>query len=81
MADTKAPVETLSFEAALSELETVVSALEKGTVPLEESLVLYERGAELRRHCELKLKQAEAKVTQITEGTDGTLSGHDVDIA
>jgi exodeoxyribonuclease VII small subunit len=81
MADTKAPVDTLSFEAALSELETVVSALEKGAVPLEDSLVLYERGAELRRHCEDKLKQAEAKVTQITEGPDGALSGRDVEIS
>ncbi|WP_424932204.1 exodeoxyribonuclease VII small subunit [Amaricoccus macauensis] len=81
MSDTKAPVADLSFEQALGELETVVGALEKGTVPLEESIALYERGAALRAHCETKLKDAEAKVTQITEAPDGTVTGRDVDIA
>ncbi|MEM8570270.1 MAG: exodeoxyribonuclease VII small subunit [Pseudomonadota bacterium] len=79
--DTQAPVEKLSFEDALSELETVVSALEKGSVPLEQSILLYERGAALRAHCETKLKEAEAKVTQITEGQDGSVTAKEVDLA
>ncbi|MCB1354126.1 MAG: exodeoxyribonuclease VII small subunit [Rhodobacteraceae bacterium] len=81
MAESAAPVATLSFEDALAELESVVTALEKGTVPLEESITLYERGAELRRHCEGKLRDAEAKVTQITQGADGSVGGRDVDIS
>jgi exodeoxyribonuclease VII small subunit len=78
--ETKAPVDTLSFEQALGELESVVGALEKGSVPLEESISLYERGAALRAHCEAKLKEAEAKVTQITEGPNGSVAGEDVEI-
>jgi exodeoxyribonuclease VII small subunit len=78
--EARPPVETLSFEVALGELETVVAALEKGSVPLEESIALYERGAALRAHCEMKLKDAEAKVTQIAEGPDGSVSGEDVEI-
>jgi exodeoxyribonuclease VII small subunit len=64
-------VAALSFEAAMKELETVVSELEKGTVPLEQSIKLYERGAALRSHCEQKLKEAEEKVLRITQGPDG----------
>lgn len=81
MPSDKPPVASLSFEAALGELETVVTALEKGSVPLEELLQLYERGAELRRHCEGKLREAEAKVTQITQTSDGTVSGEDMGAA
>jgi exodeoxyribonuclease VII small subunit len=65
------PVAGLSFEDALAELERVVARLESGEVPLEESIALYARGAELRAHCEDKLKAAEAKVAEITQGPDG----------
>ena len=65
------PVAELSFEAALAELEKVVARLESGEVPLEESIALYARGAELKAHCEDKLKAAEARVAEITQGPDG----------
>jgi exodeoxyribonuclease VII small subunit len=65
------PVGTLTFEAALAELEQVVARLESGDVPLEESIALYARGADLRAHCEDKLKAAEARVAEITQGPDG----------
>jgi exodeoxyribonuclease VII small subunit len=65
------PVADLSFEAALAELERVVARLESGEVPLEESIALYARGAELKAHCEEKLKAAEARVAEITQGPDG----------
>jgi exodeoxyribonuclease VII small subunit len=74
------PVEALSFEAALAELETVVARLEKGEVPLDESIALYARGAELRRHCEDKLKAAEARVAEITQGPNGAVTARPVDI-
>ncbi len=73
MAEKARPVEGLSFEAALAELEQVVARLEKGEVPLEESLALYERGAALRRHCDERLKAAEARVAEITQGPDGSV--------
>lgn len=65
------PVAEMTFEAALAELERVVARLESGEVPLEESIALYSRGAELRGHCEDKLKAAEARVAEITQGPDG----------
>ena len=73
MADT--PVTDMSFEEAMRELEKVVSDLERGDVALEDSIKLYQRGANLRKHCEEKLKAAEEKVAQITLGEDGTPNG------
>ncbi len=61
----------LSFEDALAELERIVQQLEDGDVPLEDSIVIYERGDALRRHCESKLKDAELKVEKIVLGPDG----------
>jgi exodeoxyribonuclease VII small subunit len=79
MAEDAHPVTELSFEDALRELEQVVARLEKGEVPLEESIAFYARGAELRRHCEDKLKAAEARVLEITQGPDG-VGARSVDI-
>ncbi len=56
----------MSFEAAMAELEKVVRDLESGSVELEKSIALYERGAALKAHCEAKLKAAEEKVARIT---------------
>jgi exodeoxyribonuclease VII small subunit len=55
----------MSFEQAMAALEAVVSQLEKGEVPLEQSIALYERGAALKAHCAGKLKDAEEKVELI----------------
>ena len=55
----------MSFEEAMLALEQVVSQLEKGEVPLEQSIALYERGAALKKHCSDKLKLAEEKVELI----------------
>ena len=55
----------MSFEEAMAALETVVSQLEKGEVPLEQSIALYERGAALKAYCAGKLKDAEEKVELI----------------
>lgn len=74
------PVESLTFEAALAELERVVASLEQGDVPLEESIALYGRGAALRAHCQKKLEEAEARVAQITEGADGRVTTKPADL-
>ena len=55
----------LSFEAALKELESIVTKLERGDVPLEESIAIYERGEALKRRCEALLGQAEERVERI----------------
>ncbi len=68
-------VDQMSFEAAMAELEQVVTQLERGEVPLEKSIELYERGALLRKRCETKLKEAEEKVAQITLDAEGNPTG------
>jgi len=69
------PVTEMTFEQAMKALEEVVSRLERGDVALEESIRLYERGAELKKRCEAKLREAEEKVAQITLDTDGNPTG------
>ena len=71
---TKNDVSKLSFEDALKELESIVDKLERGDVPLEKSIEIYERGAALKSHCEQKLKSAELKVEQIVEAAGGKIS-------
>ena len=73
MSDT--PVEEMTFEQAMAELEQVVGQLERGEVPLEQSIALYERGAKLKARCETKLKEAEEKVAAITLDGDGNPKG------
>ena len=70
-----ADVKTMSFEDALLELEQVVSKLERGEVPLDDSIALYERGAKLKKRCEAKLKEAEEKVAKLTLDSDGSPTG------
>ncbi|MDR3526153.1 MAG: exodeoxyribonuclease VII small subunit [Rhizomicrobium sp.] len=64
MADTTG-VDTLTFEAALKELEGIVARLEQGLVELDGSITLYERGQALKAHCEAKLKAAEGRLEKI----------------
>lgn len=64
--DTPKPVDKLSFEQALAELEIIVGKLESGDVELEKSIEIYERGEALRERCDALLKQAEARVEKIT---------------
>ena len=65
------PVEQLTFEAALKELEQIVLRLEQGEVDLEDSIALYERGQALKAHCEKKLKAAEGRLEKIVLGAKG----------
>lgn len=69
------PVAEMSFEEALRELEQVVGQLESGNVDLENSIKFYERGAELKKHCEAKLGQAQARIEQITLAESGQPDG------
>lgn len=72
MAKNTAP-DTLSFEAALEELEALVQSLESGKAPLEDSIKAYERGIALKNHCEKKLKEAQSKIEKITVAPDGSI--------
>lgn len=71
MSDSNAELNSMSFEKALAELETIVARLEKGDVPLEESISIYERGEALKTRCDALLKSAEEKVEKIRTDADG----------
>jgi exodeoxyribonuclease VII small subunit len=75
MPDQSTPVDELSFEAAMGELEAIVDRLEKGNVPLEDSITLYERGDALKRRCEALLKNAEMRVEKVRLKESGAPSG------
>ncbi len=60
-----AEIETLTFEDAYRQLEEIVSQLEQGDLPLDQSLSLHERGQKLADHCARKLDEAELKVKEI----------------
>lgn len=62
---TERPIGEMTFEDAMAELEAVVGKLERGEVPLDASIRLYERGAQLKSRCEALLRQAEEKVELI----------------
>jgi len=64
-------VATLSFEAALAELDGLITRLEAGSVDLEEAIACYERGAQLAQRCAELLDRTEAKVMQLVVGAGG----------
>jgi exodeoxyribonuclease VII small subunit len=72
-------VETLSFEEALGELQTIVRSLETGEAPLEKSIEAYERGTLLKMHCEAKLSDAKAKIEKIVVQKDGSIKTQPLD--
>jgi exodeoxyribonuclease VII small subunit len=62
------PVEELTYEEALAELETIVNALEGEQNPLDESMSLFERGQALVKRCSELLDGAELKVLELSDG-------------
>ncbi len=71
---TPADIAALSFEDALAELEQIVRRLEAGQVKLDEAILSYERGAQLKQHCERKLNEAQQRVDRIVIGPDGAIN-------
>jgi exodeoxyribonuclease VII small subunit len=65
----------MPFEKAMAELESIVDRLEKGSVTLEESIQLYERGEKLKARCEALLKDAEMRIEKIALGANGKPKG------
>jgi len=73
-------IAALSFEDALKELESIVKQLEQGQVKLDDAIAAYERGAQLKAHCEKKLAEAKMKVEKIVFAADGTVSSQPADL-
>jgi len=67
----KAAKEKVTFEAALSRLDEIVKALERGQAPLDEALALFEEGTKLLGVCGKQLDEAEQKVVRLMKGPDG----------
>ena len=70
-----ADVKEKNFETALQQLETIVDQLERGDVPLDKSIEIYERGEALRNRCDELLKAAEAKIEKIKLTREGKPAG------
>ena len=68
-------IAAMPFEKALAELEDIVTRLERGSVALEESIAIYERGEALKAHCDGLLRNAEMRIEKITVGPDGRPAG------
>lgn len=71
----------MSFEIALEELESIVRELETGEGDLDTSINGYTRGVFLKRHCEAKLKEAEARIDKIVVGANGAVDTEPLDDA
>lgn len=73
--DANHDIKQMSFEQALEALEKIVEDLERGDVPLDQSIRIYERGEALKAHCDKLLKAAEDKVEKIRLSRDGQAAG------
>jgi exodeoxyribonuclease VII small subunit len=66
-----ADIARMSFEEAMRELDLIVRQIEEGRGELDQAITAYERGVALKRHCESKLKEAEARIEKITITAEG----------
>jgi len=71
MGKTADDIKAMPYEQAMAELEQIVQKLEAGSVSLEDSIAIYERGEALKARCETLLKGAEARIEKILAGPDG----------
>lgn len=74
MSDTKKSKKELTFEAALTRLEEIVSKLEDGDLELEKSIELFEEGVSCAKGLQKKLDEAEKKIERLTKDRDGSLT-------
>jgi exodeoxyribonuclease VII small subunit len=74
-------VTAMSFEQALAELEKIVQDLERGQLDLDAAITAYERGTQLKLHCESKLREAQLRVERISFGPDGRARAEPTDLA
>lgn len=69
-----------TFEESLNELDAIVTKLEEGDMPLEESLEIFERGVKLARDCKERLAKAERRIELLSRDTDGGLRTEEIGI-
>jgi exodeoxyribonuclease VII small subunit len=73
-------IEKMSFEEALKELEMIVKKIDSGEETLESAIKSFEKGSELKKHCQSKLDQAKLKIEKIIQTSDGKITSQEVDI-
>jgi exodeoxyribonuclease VII small subunit len=73
-------VAVMTFEQALAELEKIVQDLERGQLDLDAAITAYERGTQLKMHCEGKLREAQLRVEKISLGPDGRARSEPIDL-
>lgn len=78
---TEDDITAMTFEQALAELEDIVGALEDGDSDLDKAITAYERGTRLKKHCEMKLSEAKARIEKISVDSDGNPATEPADIA
>ena len=66
-------LEKMTFEEAVKELERLVDALDKGDVSLDEAIAAYDRGSQLKDHCQKKLNEAKMKVESIQSSVENNI--------
>jgi len=81
MAENKIPadIRKMSFEDALVEMEDIVQRLESGEVKLDEAIDAYTRGAQLKKHCQSKLKEAQVRIDKIVLSPGGDVNTESVE--
>lgn len=73
-------ITSLSYEAALGQLDALIDKLERGSIPLEEAIAAYERGAKLAQHCAALLDRTERRVNQLVVGADGAITERPLEV-
>lgn len=74
------PIEEMSFEEALNELEQIVKLIDSGQEGLENVIKAFERGATLKNHCEKKLNEAQLRIEKVIKSSDNKISSTEVEL-
>ncbi len=78
--NTKNEIDKMTFEEALKSLEEIVSQLDSGEIDLDKAVEAYERGTNLKAHCEKKLKEAQLRVEKIEVDKEGEITTKNLDV-
>ncbi|MBH88330.1 MAG: exodeoxyribonuclease VII small subunit [Pelagibacterales bacterium] len=78
--NTKNEIDKMTFEEALKSLEEIVSQLDSGEVDLDKAVEAYERGTNLKAHCEKKLKEAQLRIEKIEVDKEGEITAKNLDV-
>ena len=81
MSTNNSNITNMSFEEALKELENIVKRIDSAEETLESAITSFERGRDLQKHCEKKLKDASLRIEKISKNEiDGSISSQEVEV-